>query len=393
VSAAPASGGAGAADPPGLAAGCDRPPAEVYDVALLDLDGVVYVGPDAVPGVPEALAVAREVGMRLGFVTNNAARPPEEVARHLTDLGVPAQPDEVITSSQAAASVVVGMLGEGARVLPVGGPGVAEALRAAGLTVVERAEDAPAAVVQGYGREVGWAQLAEAVVAVRDGARHVATNADATIPSPRGPLPGNGAMVGVVRDVTGREPLVTGKPDPAMHAECVRRTGAERPIVVGDRLDTDIEGGHRAGAASLLVLSGVTDPVTLLAAGPLHRPDLLAADASGVLVPHPPVVRDGAGWRCGRWLATADGAGRLELRTAGNRGAAEGDRPDGDDGFGLDGFGLDGDGLDGDGLDGDGLDGLRALCLASWVRAPEGAPADVRAGDEAARRALAGWGL
>ncbi|MGY1734293.1 HAD-IIA family hydrolase [Geodermatophilus sp. SYSU D01045] len=348
---------------PALAAGSPRPPAEVYDVALLDLDGVVYVGPDAVPGVPRALATARERGMRLGFVTNNAARPPEEVARHLTDLGVPAGGDEVITSSQAAASVVAGMLGPGARVLPVGGPGVAAALRAAGLTVVGRAEDQPAAVVQGYGREVGWAQLAEAVVAVRNGARHVATNADATIPSPRGPLPGNGAMVRVVHDVTGREPLVTGKPDPAMHAECVRRTGAERPLVVGDRLDTDVEGSHRAGAASLLVLSGVTVPATLLAAGPLHRPDLLAADAGGLLVPHPPVAAEDGGWRCGRWLATADGDGPLELRTG-----------------------------DGDGA-GDDLDGLRALCLAAWTGLPEGAPVRVRAADGEARRVLAAWGL
>jgi glycerol-1-phosphatase len=350
---------------PGLAAGCTRAPAEVHDVALLDLDGVVYVGPDAVPGVPESLARARERGMRLGFVTNNAARPPEEVAGHLSDLGVPATPDEVITSSQAAASVVAGMLGAGARVLPVGGPGVAAALRAAGLTVVGTAEEDPAAVVQGYGREVGWAQLAEAVVAVRNGARHVATNTDATIPSPRGPLPGNGAMVRVVREVTGREPLVTGKPDPAMHAECVRRTGAGRPLVVGDRLDTDIEGAHRAGAASLLVFSGVTDPALLLAAGPLHRPDLIAADTGGLLVPHPPVTGGSAeGWRCGRWVVTAAGDGPLELRTAG-------DEEDG----------------------GDGLDGLRALCLAAWTRAPEGAAPQVRAADVDARRVLAEWGL
>ncbi|PRY49102.1 HAD superfamily hydrolase (TIGR01450 family) [Geodermatophilus tzadiensis] len=362
MSAAP--GPSAADERPRLAAGCARPPAEVYDVALLDLDGVVYVGPDAVPGVPDALAAARAAGMRLGFVTNNAARPPAEVAAHLTELGVPADADEVITSSQAAASVVAGLLGRGARVLPVGGPGVATALRAAGLTVVDRAEDDPAAVVQGYGREVGWAQLAEAVVAVRNGARHVATNADATIPSPRGALPGNGAMVGVVRDVTGREPLVTGKPDPAMHAECVRRTGAVDPLVVGDRLDTDIEGGHRAGAASLLVFSGVTDPAGLLAAGPLHRPDLLAADAAGLLVAHPPVTPEDGGWRCGRWRAVS-GDAALELHAVG--GGPQGAPAD------------------------DGLDGLRALCLAAWT-GPTGA-GPVRPGDEPARRALAGWGL
>ncbi|WP_369257028.1 HAD-IIA family hydrolase [Geodermatophilus amargosae] len=364
--AGPVPAGAGTGRRPGLAAGSARPPAEVHDVALLDLDGVVYVGPDAVPGVPAALAVARERGMRLGFVTNNAARPPEEVAGHLCDLGVPAVPDEVITSAQAAASVVAGMLGTGARVLPVGGPGVAAALRAAGLTVVGTAEDGPEAVVQGYGREVGWAQLAEAVVAVRNGARHVATNTDATIPSPRGPLPGNGAMVRVVRDVAGSEPLVTGKPDPAMHAECVRRTGADRPLVVGDRLDTDVEGAHRAGAASLLVFSGVTDPALLLAAGPPHRPDLISADAGGLLVPHPPVTGgDGATWTCGRWAATAGDSGPLELR------ATEGE----------------------DGDPGDGLDGLRALCLAAWARAPEGSAPQVRAADGEARRALAAWGL
>jgi glycerol 3-phosphatase-2 len=348
-----------------LASGSSSPPSAEFDVALLDLDGVVYVGPDAVPGVPEALEAARAAGMALGFVTNNAARTPEEVAEHLTALGVPAEPSDVITSSQAAATVVAGLLGAGARVLPVGGAGVAAALREAGLTVVDRAEDLPAAVVQGYGREVGWVQLAEAVVAVRAGARHVATNTDATIPSPRGPLPGNGAMVGVVSAITGQRPLVTGKPDPAMHAECVRRTGARRPLVVGDRLDTDIEGARRAGAASLLVLTGVTDATTLLAAPPEHRPDLLSPDAAGVLVPHPAVHLDAAGARCGRWVARFAEADDVLLLH-------------GDDGA----------------VAGDGLDGLRALCVAHWARHPDdGAAVRLRAGDDQAGAALAAWGL
>jgi glycerol 3-phosphatase-2 len=351
---------------PSLAAGSSAPPCEVYDVALLDLDGVVYVGPDAVPGVPEALIAARTAGMRLGFVTNNAARPPELVAEHLTRLGVPAEAGDVITSSQAAATVVAELFEPGAPVLAVGGPGVAAALTAAGLTVVERAEDRPLAVVQGYGTDVGWLQLAEAVVAVRNGARHVATNVDATIPSPRGPLPGNGAMVGVVRTVTGQEPLITGKPDPAMHAECVRRTGARRPLVVGDRLDTDIEGARLAGAASLLVFSGVTDPALLLAAGPQHRPDLLADDAAGLLRPHPPVTTDGASWRCGTWsVRAAEGKDVLVL----GGGGAEDERDDG-------------------------LDALRALCAAHWSRHPgEGAPVQVVAAGSRAEEALGRWSL
>ena len=260
-----------------MSAGAATPPARSYDVALLDLDGVVYVGPAAVPGVPEALESAAAAGMRLAFVTNNAARTPEQVAEHLTELGVTARPDDVITSSQAAATVVAERSARRRAGAPVGGPGVAAALTAAGLTVVERGRGRPRRGRAGLRARGGWAQLAEAVVAVRGGARHVATNTDATIPSPRGVLPGNGALVGVVSAVTGQQPLVTGKPDPAMHAECVRRTGARRPLVVGDRLDTDIEGARRAGAASLLVLTGVATPADLLAAGPDHRPDLLAA--------------------------------------------------------------------------------------------------------------------
>jgi HAD superfamily hydrolase (TIGR01450 family) len=348
-----------------LTGGAAEPPCRVYDVALLDLDGVVYVGPAAVPGVPEALAAARTAGMRLGFVTNNASRTPEDVAEHLTDLAVPASASDVITSSQAAATVVAQRHGAGARVLPVGGPGVAVALRAAGLTVVSRAEEQPLAVVQGLGRDVGYVQLAEAVVAVRNGAEHVATNADATIPSARGPLPGNGALVGVVSGVTGRRPLVTGKPDPAMHAECVRRTAARLPLVVGDRLDTDVEGGRRAAAATLLVLSGVTDPVTLLAAGPEHRPDLLAPDAGGLLTVHPAVVAEDGRWRCGEWSARAgDGPLRLGREAPGAPASA------------------------------DGLDGLRALCVAHWARYPEtAAPARVDAADEAAAAVLRRWAL
>jgi hypothetical protein len=173
-------------------------------------------------------------------------------------------------------------------------------------------------------------------------------------------------MVGVVRAVTGQEPLITGKPDPAMHAECVRRTGARRPLVVGDRLDTDVEGARRAGAASLLVLTGVTDPTVLLAAGPDHRPDLLAHDAAGLLRPHPPVTSHGPSWRCGAWsVRAAEGDDVLVLEDDGDRDAH-----------------------------GDGLDGVRALCVAHWTRHPgEAAPVRVVAAGRRAEEALGRWGL
>src|SRR3712207_6078890 len=102
-----------------------------------------------------------------------------------------------------------------------------------------------------------------------------------------------------------------------MHAECVRRTGARRPLVVGDRLDTDIEGARRAGAASLLVFTGVTDPAVLLVAPPQHRPDLIAADAGGILTPHPAVSRDGGIRSCGGWTARPAEAAGTYLLAAG----------------------------------------------------------------------------
>ena len=175
----------------------------------------------------------------------------------------------------------------GAKVLVVGAAGLIEAARERGFTLVESADDEPAAVVQGYGPNVGWQQLAEATVAVRRGAWFVATNLDLTVPSDRGPLPGNGSLVGVVAQTTGVTPTAVGKPDPAMHRESVQRSGATHPLVVGDRLDTDIEGAGRVGCDSMLVLTGVTTPADLLGAGPRQRPTYVAASVRGLLDPQP----------------------------------------------------------------------------------------------------------
>ena len=326
--------------------GTDRPLSQVYDVALLDLDGVVYVGPDAVPGAPEALAGARSAGMRLAFVTNNAARPPSVVAAHLTELGIAADPTEVVTSSQAAARYLAERLPEGAHVLVVGTVGLVEALRERGLVPVDDADGPVDAVVQGFSPELNWRLLAEGAIALNRGVPWVATNADPTVPSPRGPLPGNGSLVAALRHATGRTPVITGKPDPAMHRESLLRSGAERPVVVGDRLDTDIEGANEVGCASLLVLSGVTAPAELIHAEPKLRPTYLAADVGGLLTAHPrPEVVEG-GTRCGRWRV--ESAGRT-LRLGA-------DRPDG---------GANDDATPHEET-GDELDALRALCAAAW---------------------------
>ncbi|MDT3397183.1 HAD hydrolase-like protein [Streptomyces sp. B1866] len=331
-----------------------EPLTEVYDTALLDLDGVVYAGGEAIAHAPETLGAARDGGMHLAYVTNNALRTPEAVAEHLTRLGVPAAPADVITSAQAVARLIAGEVPAGSRVLVVGGEGLRVALRERGLVPVESADDDPAAVVQGYGGpELPWGRLAEAAYAVARGVPWFASNTDLTIPTGRGVAPGNGAAVEVVRIATGTSPRVAGKPLPPMHRETILRTGARRPLVVGDRLDTDIEGAHAGGVAALLVLTGVTTPTALLAAEPRHRPAYVAADLRGLLAAHPEVTDDGGRFACGGWSASVTGGGVLAL--------------------------------DGEGADP--LDGLRALCAAAWTHAGD------QAGTAEADKALARLGL
>jgi HAD superfamily hydrolase (TIGR01450 family) len=309
----------------------DQPLDRAYDTALLDLDGVVYAGGDAIAHAVESLGAAREHGMRLAYVTNNAARTPDTVAEHLTRLGVPAEASEVITSAQAVARLIAEEVPAGSKVLAVGGEGLFVALRERGLEPVESAADGPVAAVQGYGPELRWSQLAEMAYAVNAGVPWFASNTDLTIPSARGIAPGNGAAVEAVRIATGGTPRVAGKPLPPMHRESVIRSGARRPLVVGDRLDTDIEGAHAGGVDSLLVLTGVTTAEALVAARPEHRPTYVARDLRGLLAPHPEVVRDGSRARCGGWTASASG-GSLTLSG-----------------------------------EGDPVDALRALCSAGWA--------------------------
>lgn len=310
---------------------------EAYDTALLDLDGVVYAGGEAIAYAVESLLTARERGMHLAYVTNNALRPPEAVAAHITELGVPTDASDVITSAQAVARLISEQVPAGSRVLVIGGDGLRVALRERGLEPVESADDDPAAVVQGYGGpDLAWGRFAEACYAIARGVPWFASNTDLTIPSARGIAPGNGAAVEVVRIATGAEPQVAGKPLPPMHKETILRTGARKPLVVGDRLDTDIEGAFNGGVDSLLVLTGVTDGAQLLAAPPQHRPTYVDADLRGMLTGQPEVAAADGGFTCGGWTAYVR-----------------------DEEPALDG-------------EGEPLDGLRALCAAAWTQAGDG---------------------
>jgi HAD superfamily hydrolase (TIGR01450 family) len=323
-----------------------------HDVLLADLDGTLYRGPSVVPGAVDAVRGAAERGVRTVYVTNNASRSPSSVAEHLAELGFAARGEDVVASSQAAAALLAEQLPAGARVLVVGAEALAAEVTGRGLRVVAEAAEADA-VVQGHSPDTGWRQLAEATVAVRAGVLWVACNLDPTLPTERGPLPGNGAMVGVVRLSTGREPQVAGKPGPALLQEAARRTGAQRPLMIGDRLDTDIEGGRAAGMATLLVLTGISDGTELLAAPPRLRPDYVAADLDG-LTARPEDLEFGP--RPG-WTVHVPEPGTLVL---GGGGADE-------------------------------VDALRALCAAHWESG--GGPARVTADGEAAAAALSGLGL
>lgn len=253
-------------------------PTGEHDAVLFDLDGVVYAGDEAVPGAPEALARLREEGTALRFVTNNASRTPEQVADKLVGVGVHATPDEVLGSARAAVELLVGRLGlvEGDEVAVVGGDGLLVAVTEQGLRPVPVVDvvDRPAAVVQGFSPDLTWAHLAAATYWVHEGVPWVATNLDLTIPTGRGLAPGNGLLVRTVAEASGREPVaVAGKPEPHLFASAARSAGSSSPLVVGDRLDTDIAGGRAAGFETALVLTGVHGAVDALAAAPSHRPD------------------------------------------------------------------------------------------------------------------------
>jgi HAD superfamily hydrolase (TIGR01450 family) len=270
-------------------------PLDGVDVLLADLDGVLYAAADPIPYAVDAVNAAVADGVRVAYITNNASRIDAQVAEQLRGFGLDVAPDDVVTSPQAAVGLLRDLVPPGARILVVGGEGITHELGLAGYEVTTSADDAPVAVVQGFHPSVGWVHLAEASFAIRNlDIPWIATNQDWTIPHSRGVAPGNGTLVAAVHTATGRLPLVAGKPERAIFDTAVERFGAIRPLVVGDRLDTDILGANRAGIGSALVLTGIDRPKQLLAAGPDERPAFILDDLRELSEPYPmPVVEDG----------------------------------------------------------------------------------------------------
>jgi len=263
-------------------------PLDGRDVLLADLDGVVYAAAEPVPHAVESLLGAAAAGIRIGYVTNNASRTDAQVAEQLRAFGMNARAEDVVTSPQAALELLSASVPPPALVLVVGGDGITVELERAGYRVTRSADDAPAAVVQGFHPSVGWAELAEASFAIQHhDALWIATNQDWTFPHSRGVAPGNGTLVSAVHTATGMLPQVAGKPERAIFDTAVARFGARSPLVIGDRLDTDILGANRAGIPAALVLTGIDGARQLLPAREEERPAFILGDLRELAEPYP----------------------------------------------------------------------------------------------------------
>lgn len=326
-----------------------------YDCLLLDLDGTLFRGHEATEGAVAAVDAAE--GRKL-FVTNNASRAAGEVAAHLNELGFTAPADDVVTSAQSAARLLARQLPAGSRVLVVGTDALAAEVAGAGLQPVRLWADEPVAVVQGHSTATCWAELAEAALAIRSGALWVAANVDRTLPTERGLLPGNGSMVAALEAATDAGPQVAGKPAPALMTDALSRGQFRTPLVVGDRLDTDIAGANAAALPSLMVLTGASTAAQAVHAEPDQRPTFIGADLRALHVdPRELAVAAHPAWR-------------VELGEGAVTVTATGHDP-GDDGLSV----------------------VRATARAVWDAEGAAGHLVVLAGDDTARAALERWSV
>lgn len=271
-----------------------RTPLSGAALVLADLDGVIYKGAQAIPYAVESIN-AIGGSARVAYITNNASRTDVSVAAHLTELGLHASPDDIVTSPQAAVTLLKELACAGSTILVVGGDGLVDEVTKGGFVVTRSAEDSPAAVIQGFSPDVAWVHLAEASFALNgDGTTGdlpwIATNTDWTIPQARGTAPGNGTLVSAVHIAIGRLPIVAGKPEIAIFREAFTRYATDAAVMIGDRLDTDILGANRAGIPSIFVLTGIDQAKQVLGAVPDERPTYILDDLRQLHEPYPETV-------------------------------------------------------------------------------------------------------
>jgi glycerol-1-phosphatase len=257
--------------------------ANEFDGFLVDLDGVVWVGRELVPGSVEALRTLSEAGKEIVFVTNNPARPSATYAERLREAGVAAEDDRVVTAGVATARLTVERVGAGSGAFVIGAPAFHETCAEIGLELLdgEQARSAAAVVVSGH-RGFDYDELLTATLALQGGAQLFATSHDPTLPMPGGDWPGTGSILAAVETASGARAEIGGKPERHLFDQARALLGdAERVAMVGDRIASDIEGGRRAGLATILVLSGASSREDAAAADP--PPDLVLDDLAALL--------------------------------------------------------------------------------------------------------------
>ncbi|MFT4186844.1 MAG: HAD-IIA family hydrolase [Micrococcaceae bacterium] len=243
-----------------------------YDSVFFDLDGVIYEGKTTLPNVVESINWLYEHNYKIGYITNNASRSPETVAEHLQELGIKAKPAEIITSPQVTINLLKEHLKPEDKVLVVGTDYLANLINEAGFRAIRTFQEGPDALIQGFNPKTSWQNLADASYAVHAGAKWFACNADTTLPTEKGSAPGNGAMIKAVQMATGKAPMIGGKPEAAIFEYAMEKFGVKKPIMIGDRLDTDIEGGNNAKIDTALVTTGINTKADAETAIPEQKP-------------------------------------------------------------------------------------------------------------------------
>lgn len=255
--------------------------ADEYEAFLLDLDGVVYRGEEVIAAAAETIETLRKANRRMVFLTNNSSRSPAGVAEKLVGLGIPATGEDVVTSAVVTAETLAAEA-DGRSAFVVGEEGIIEALRAVGVSIVDRDARAVDYVVVGWDREADYDKLRTAALFVRRGARLVATNADATFPAPGGELwPGAGSLLAAIETASGVRARVIGKPQTPLFESALERAGTRSALVVGDRIETDVGGASAAGLDGAVVFTGAATPADLLDHDAL--PVAALEDLSGLL--------------------------------------------------------------------------------------------------------------
>lgn len=257
--------------------------ADSFDGFLVDLDGVVWEGREFLPGAIETLRDLSAAGKEVVFVTNNPGRPASTYAERLRAIGVAVADDRVVTAGTVTARLAAARVGRDATAFAIGAPAFHDSVAEAGLKLLdgEAGREAGAVLVSGH-RGFDYEELLTATLALRAGAALFATSRDPTLPMPGGAWPGTGAVLVAVETASGARAEIGGKPEPHLFDEArALIPGADRVAMVGDRISSDIEGGRRAGLATVLVLCGAASAADAEAADP--APDHVVADLAALL--------------------------------------------------------------------------------------------------------------